>query len=279
MGINEFGGGFSTAFDPLGSGLASALCISVDWSPYGDQAAIDALDPFQKLSAEHFAQMAIRVLTGFQVGNCPITVRPCAASCLNSAAWIPGTAPYTPYINNGQWFNTCGHRPDGCSCDDTLEKIILPGPVGDVIEVKVDGAILPTTAYRVDNSNELIRLGGEVWPTSQDMALADTAVGTMSVTYVRGVLLDTMGQLIAGLLAIQYLNASEGKECQLPSSVTSLSRQGVQMEFGPDVFPNGLTGIEAVDLWVRSWNPYSVKSPARIYSPDQSQARQATWMS
>ena len=56
-----------------------------------------------------------------------------------------------------------------------------------------------------------------------------------------------------------------------------MARQGVQFTFGPEVFPNGRTGIDSVDLWVESWNPYKVKSPSRIYSVDKVRPRQTTW--
>jgi hypothetical protein len=109
------------------------------------------------------------------------------------------------------------------------------------------------------------------------MAAPTTAAGTMSVEYTRGAALDSLGEFVAGLLANDYLEACNGGECSLPAGVTSLARQGVQIEFGPEMFPGGRTGIDAVDVWVESWNPYKVKSPSRIYSVDKVRARQTTW--
>jgi hypothetical protein len=227
--------------------------------------------------AELFAQYAIQVLTGYQVGNCPIVVRPCITRCIPADGWLPNSPWMTPYISNGRWYNSCGCGPKDCSCT-SLTTIRLGGPVGEVIEVLLNGvALTPGVDYRVDNHSELVYLGGEAWPACQDMAAPVTADGTMAVTYVRGVPLDSMGETVAGILAKEYLNACADTECRLPSSVVSLARQGVNMQFGNSVFPNNKTGIDAVDLWVQFWNPYNVRTPSRVYSVDVPVQRQTSW--
>lgn len=254
-------------------------CIEVDWSCLTEEQQ-EALDPVKKARAELFAQTAIRVLTGGQVGTCPITVRPCVASFCETSIWAPWSGlPWVPFIRDGVWYNGCGCRARDCSCS-RLTEIHLDGPVGGVPIVKVDGVELVSGAdFRVDVRDTLVRLDGPEWPTCQDMAKPDTEVGTMSVTYVKGVALDSMGQFVAGLLAQQYLLACEGgKGCRLPSSVVSIVRQGTTMEFGRSVFPNNRTGIIEVDLWVQSWNPYGVKSPATVFNPDLMAPRQTQWV-
>jgi len=277
MGIDEFSGAFSTAYDPLGSGRASRVCISVDWACFGTSDEINAIDLDAKARAESFSQMAIQVLTGFQVGRCPVTVRPCVAKCAESSSGFSAGPWMTPYVHEGKWYNSCGCKRNDCSCAE-LTVVRLAAKVGEVTDVRVGGVVLsPSVDYRVDNSNELVRIGGPEWPSCQDMAAGPNDPGTMFVSYVPGAMLDSMGQYVAGLLAKEYLNACADEECHLPSSIISLARQGVTMEFGKDVFPNGLTGIDSVDLWVRSWNPYSVKSPSTIFSPDRHGHRSTTW--
>lgn len=253
----------------------SEVCITVNWLACMTQDEVDALDPVQKNLAEHFAELAIRVLTGRQVGNCPITVRPCLSRCEAEATDI-ATPWMVPFIRDGVWYNSCGCKPKDCSCE-SLDIIYLDGPVGGIVEVKVEGAVVPASGYRVDNLNELVRLGGEPWPTCQDMGSPTSAAGTMSVTYIRGAALDSTGEFIAAILAKEYLSACNGGECSLPTGVTSIARQGVQVEFGPEVFPGGRTGIDVVDLWAEAWNPYKVKAPSRVHSVDKVKARQTTW--
>lgn len=253
-------------------------CITVDWSCMPDE-EVDALNPVMKERAERFAQMAIRILTAGQVGGCPITVRPCVSSCTSSTLFAPWAGlPWVPFLRDGVWYNGCGCTPTDCSCS-TLTTINLAGPVGSVPVVKVDGVTLVSGQdYRVDKQDRLVRLGGPEWPTCQDMTLDDTEVGTMSVEYVQGVTLDTMGEFVAGLLAMEYLNACNNKKCRLPATVTSVVRQGVTMEFGKEIFPGGRTGMQEVDLWVATWNPYKVKMPSMVFSPDVMQPTQTQWV-
>jgi len=217
------------------------LCIIVDWSCMDQVIYADTLANTPEVieRAELFAQMAIGNLTGKQVGNCPITVRPTG---FNSSVGVT-----------------------------------LGGHVAEVVEVKVGGVIQSPYDYRVDNETRLVRLGGDVWPTAQDVKLPDTDPDTFSVTYIRGVVLDSMGSFIAGLLAAEFLSACNGGECSLPAGITSMARQGVRFEFGPSLFPNGRTGIDAVDLWVESWNPYHVKTASRVHSVDVTPTTQVTW--
>lgn len=273
---NEFSPAFSTAFDAsalVNSGVQP--CIDVNWLACMTAEEYNALEPEQVLVAELFAQSIIQQLTGFQVGMCPITVRPCLASCFESSG-VQEFSIVNPHIRDGVWYNTCGCSPRGCECS-WVEHIYLDGPVGAVTEVKVDGAVVDPAYYRVDNFTDLVRVGGPEWPTCQDMSAPDTEVGTMSVSYVRGAALDPLGGVVAGILAREYLQACKGAECRLPASVVSLTRQGVSMQFDQGVFPGGVTGIDTVDLWIRQWNPYGIKSPTRVKSPDAAGNRRTTW--
>ncbi len=276
MSENEFSSAFSSAFDAEGD--YPVICIPVDWSCKTDEEMAD-ITPAQRVRAEAFAQTAIQVLTGRQLGNCPITVRPCLAGCLSmDPSYKSGGGLLNPYLRNGKWYNTCGCNPTDCACT-YFERIVLAGPVARIVEVKVDGVVIPSTDYRVDNHRELVPLNGQEWLHCQEMTEPDTEPGTMSVTYVRGAEIDALGAFVAGLLASEYLNACSGAECRLPSSVVSMARQGISYEFGESVFPNNKTGMDEVDLWVQSWNPYNVKSPSRVFSVDKMPHRQVTWRS
>jgi len=231
-------------------------------------------------TAEAFAWSLLASLTLYRIGTCPITVRPCAERCLptggtyrtaiarggNTAALpVVQIGMLNPYITGGAWVNGCGCRPGDCSCE-TLPSVVLPGPVGSIVEVTLDGEVLPRSAYKVLNGNRLVRVDGEDWPGCQDMALSD---GTgFSVIYYCGAKQNRMTEAAAGRLANEFLLACAGDECRLPYNVTSMARSGEAYDFEPVDFLEGKTGIFEVDTVIRIYNPNQLKSPVIVASPD-----------
>lgn len=212
------------------------------------------------------AAQTIRMLTGYSVGGCPVLVRPCTEQHLRRLGFYqPGFL--NPYINAyGQWVNGCGCRTS-CSCTD-LPAAYLGQPVGEVQEVKVDGVVLDPSAYAL-SEGRLLRRDGDSWPLCQDMSLPDTEVGTFSVSLLRGAPVDGLGARMAGVLACEYAKALQGsKSCRLPKNVTAITRQGITMELDNGLFPGGLTGIREVDVYLRLHNPYGLRRPSAVWSPD-----------
>jgi hypothetical protein len=233
-------------------------CCS-DWSSY---------DPAIQDRSAALAVQTLRMLTGYQIGGCPVTLRPCRAQCMSG--YYPGISTFSPYINgDAQWLNVyCGNCVGDCSCAG-LEQISLPLPVGRVDSVLVDGTALDDSAYRLDSPGWLVRLDGQAWPTCQDLTLADTEVGTMSVTYLNAEVVDGLGAYAAGVLACEFAKACSGAKCRLPSGVTEISRRGVTMSLPVGLFTEGLTGIREVDVYILAHNPYLQKMPSTVWSPDQ----------
>lgn len=158
----------------------------------------------------------------------------------------------------------------GCSCT-SLSEVALPGPVYAISEVRVDGVILtPDVDYRLDNNRLLVRLGGE-WPRCNDLNLANTEVGTWSVTAVQGVPVPAMGRAALGELAIEFMKMLLCDDaCMLPKPVQSLSRQGVNITFldPNEVFASGRIGLYMSDLFIQTYNPHSRKQRAKVYDID-----------
>lgn len=289
MAENEFSSAWSSAFDATVSNFSPPLnlCWPVDWSVC-DPELFASLPPELAALAESLAVQTLRALTGYRVGGCAITVRPCKRSCVPSSYLVApeeglnwagytgaGSWGWAPYIGpDGLWLNSCGCRNDNCSCVEVRE-VVLPGPVGRVDSVVLDGVAIPATSYRVDNGNRLVRTDGDDWPACQDMNL-DSGVGTFMVTYLKGVPVDGVGSYVAGLLAAEFAKACTGGDCALPSNVTNIARQGISVDMDPEMFMDGLTGIKSVDAWIRVWNPMD-RLPSGIYSPDIAGARQTTW--
>lgn len=235
-------------------------CLTDEWGTF---------DVIVQERSRMLAGATLRRLTGYRVGGCPVTVRPCKVGC--SKGLLPlyrSGASFSPHINEmGFWINSCGCLTD-CSCG-TLCEIELPGPVGAVYAVKVDGATVAASNYRVDGTR-LVWTGAGVcpWPTCQDLSKPDTEVGTFSVRYLNAYEVDGLGEYAAGVLAMEFARACVGDPCRLPSNITNLSRQGVSMEIEPGAFPNGITGIREVDAYIAIYNPDGLRQQTRVWSPD-----------
>jgi len=149
----------------------------------------------------------------------------------------------------------------------------MPTPVGGIASVWMDGAELDPTAYRVDNGNRLVRTDGDCWPSCQDMGSPLGQPCTLGITYVPGIVPGAAGEWAAGLLACEYIKACTGGKCRLPSAVTSISRNGTTMEMTAGLFANNITGIREVDAYVASVNPYALRTPTMVWSPDLEPSR------
>jgi hypothetical protein len=237
-----------------------------DWGDLDDALLCRSID---------LAWSTLRTLSGGMVGNCPVLVRPCLTSpCKVCSDYSLGV--FRTGECEGCWANNCG--TSGCSCP-SLSEIVLPGPVAEVWQVKIDGAALPVDSYRVDNGNRLVRTDGSVWPSCQDMSADVGESKTMGVWYIPGVVPDSAALWAAGVLTCEFSKACSGGKCRLPSSVTSIARQGVTMEFSTGMFPDGMTGIREVDAFLTSVNPNALKVAPKVWSPDLVPAkhRYTTW--
>lgn len=254
------------------------LDTEADPSPTDEAIAANLLAVGNADLAEAFAWYALQALTGYQLAICPTIVRPCKKSCRNGTYYTPALGlPFAPRIlPSGAWINVwCGHN-DECSCTE-IEQITLPGPIGHINSVTIDGDVLEPEAYRVDNGNKLVRQDGGTWPTCQDMNLPEGEAGTFVVSYMRGFGANSMSNHVAGVLAAEfYLGINGDKKCRLKSNVTAVTRQGVSFEMAAGLFANGVTGLPEVDSYVATLNPHGLKTRPVIMSPDSIGIRQTT---
>jgi len=223
-------------------------------------------------------------LTGMRFGLCTVTLRPCRRDCTDGQLPLdfgpPWTAGYYPQpaLIGGLWFNlTCGGCTGECSCS-TVSEFILPAPVNEIIEIKIDGTPMVTGGYRLDNNRIVVRTDGGIWPRCNDLALDDTEVGTWSVTATYGEVVPEGAKLAMGALACEILRAAGGADCKLPAGLQQLVRQGVTISY-PDVgalFRQGRTGLYLVDMFLAAWNPYGLRQRSRVYSVDRPTVRRPT---
>lgn len=253
-----------------------------DW-PVQWTCDLDTLNPAVTGAAVSMATETLWGLTGQRFGLCEVTLRPCRRDCGDGSffddfgpPWTGGSYPQ-PALIGGQWFNlTCGSCHGDCSCS-TVAEVLLPAPVLRIVEVLIDGTPLVTGAYRVDNNRLLVRTDGGDWPRCNDLTLADTEVGTWSVTAVYGEELPDGAALAMGQLACEIAKAADGGDCKLPAGLQQLVRQGVTISY-PDVgelFRQGRTGLYLVDMFVATWNPSGLRQRSRVYSVDRPTVRRA----
>jgi len=185
--------------------------------------------------------------SGRRYGSCPVEVRP----------WRTRCSPR----------HTC--RP--CSCSRPCEvSIYLDGTyIADIDEVVVDGEVVDESAYVLVRPDRLVRLDGACWPACPDLSREGDG---FSVVARAGIPVDSGGLLATESWACELAKACiPGCDCRLPSNVVMKVRQGTTIRFKDlvDLFAEGLTGIDEVDLWLSSVNPGgSILMPAAVWSPD-----------
>lgn len=226
------------------------------------------LTPAEQATATTAATYILWAATGRQYGACDITVRPCGAwPCDDGIAgytWDNGT--WVPYIYNGQWFNCA--CVGACRCGARC-KVYLPGPVASVASVSVDGVVVDPAAYRVDDARWLIRTDGNCWPTGQNFDV-DSGTGTFTVTYGQGTPVPQVVLDAAGTLACEWAKMCRGEECQIPTRIATLTRQGTTFD-GVNIdqlLAQGFTGISSVDQIIAIVNPHKLTGRLRIMSPE-----------
>lgn len=222
--------------------------------------------------ASRFAIYVLFAATGRQFGLCPVVVRPCETPNPMLYRTYPvgayGPEPYTlDGVAGGVVLGYLGGGDcpgGGCS----PPEIALPGPVNSITAVTVDGSPLDPSAYRLDGTR-LVRQDGEGWP-AQNLALPAGNVGTWSVSYVRGLPVPDVLNDAAGAYACEVAKGRTGGTCQLPSRVSSISRQGVDVQFvsAEDYLDKGRTGFAEVDQIIAAYNPDGLRRAPRVLSPD-----------
>ncbi|MBB3665908.1 hypothetical protein FB384_004867 [Prauserella sediminis] len=211
-------------------------------------------------------------LTAGRFGLCHDTVRPCRRNCLPDDCYAP---PATSGLLLGsRWVNMgCAHQQRPCGCGPVSE-IALPGPVHvddeHPVAVRVDGAQLDPTVFRLVDGNRLIRVDGQKWPDCQDFTADLDEPGAFGIDYWRGNPVPPGGRRAVALLACELWKACNGLECQLPNRVEQVQREGVTMTMvnSQEFLERGRVGITEADMWLSSVNPSGLRQPPAVYSPD-----------
>jgi hypothetical protein len=236
-----------------------------------DAANIEGVDPSVKRVCELYASACMTALTLHRVGGNPVTIMP------GGKDRIPGH-----YV----WFEALPDEyPVGMfypglvypSAQDLqaihtvteVEAVSLPGPVGTIVEVRINGIVLDAASYRIEDGKYLVRLDGQGWPHSSG--------DNFTVTYHNSHPVGELGAHAAGVMAWEWLklitrNAKD--KCKLPSTATNVNRAGITVEVAAGMFPENVTGLPEIDAYLLLWNPHQLRVAPRVYSPDLPRHRQ-----
>lgn len=226
------------------------------------------------------AQELLFELSGRQfAGLCgPVKVRPCRDNC---SCWGGQRLAYagggSRFIWAGSYWQN-GSSNCGCGC---LSQVKLAGyPVQVITEVKIDGVPLSGDDYRLDANRYLTRVDGDHWPSCQDLSLDDTEDGTFSISYGYGASPPALGVSAAAQLACEMykacLDGVGGGDCQLPSGVTRITRQGITIErqafaswaWGRDT--GWHSGLSLVDAFLNAYGRLGLSRRPTVWSPSSS---------
>ncbi len=102
------------------------------------------------------------------------------------------------------------------------------------------------------------------------MAKNDTMPGTWSITLTVGEDVPVLAQRAVADLAAEFAKDCAGEDCVVPYDVTSLSRQGITLDFGnPNVEHVDalvrLLGLRMVRLFLATYNPNGLRRRGKVY--------------
>lgn len=208
-------------------------------------------------------------LTAGRFGLCDEQIRPCLQPCQPSSGSHDGPRPR---VVDGRWVNvTCGCGGRGCSCTRVCE-IQLPGPVGNIQKVVLDGEVLPGPGepgqvWRIDNQDWLVRVDGGCWPRCQDMTVSDYEPGAFLVQYQRGIPVPAAGSRAVTAAAVELDKQCRGaRGCRLPAGTIQADRENLTYKI--DAGSSGVMTLPEVSQFVGVVNPDMVPTPPAVLSPD-----------
>lgn len=187
------------------------------------------------------------------------------------------------YYLTGKQFDgtrTTTVRPT-CECYDCAPHKLTFGlwPVTAVVSVWEEGEEKDPEDFHIDEWRYLVRNDGEVFPRcanwyAQSGGEFDNEEDgyVFQVTIEHGILAPPLIRRATAAFACQLLNDSLGdcEDCDLPSRLTAVSRQGVSftIEDFTDLMRAGSTGVFALDMAIKVFNPSHLQSPSWVWTPE-----------
>lgn len=166
-------------------------------------------------------------------------------------------------------------------------EVALNYPIQRIEQVKIDGLVIPSDEYRVDDRRLLVRTRPTAdtpptarwgWPHWQALWLPDTELSTFSITYWYGVGPPQSGIIACEVFATEVALDMVGAESRLPARIREISRQGetVAVLDSLEALQKGWTGIPIADYFIANINPYRLARRGSVWTPDMGRVRTPT---
>ena len=125
----------------------------------------ETLDPALREKAQEYATGLLWALSGRRFGTSLLTVRPCPRGTAGVGVRGGSSLELLRPLGIASSWALAGCGCSGsCACGGG-EELCLPGPVAEVVEVRVGGAVLPPAAWRLYDRSVLVRADGGRWPS------------------------------------------------------------------------------------------------------------------
>jgi len=261
-----------------------STAVSGMYNDVGDALRNSQLTASQLDLACQQASDILYMLSGRQYpGLCERTFRPMSRPVSwTMSEWSSYFESLSGNNYSATWGTCWGGYHDTCRNPPQIDLGVFP--LREIIQVKVDGELIPADEYRIDNNRLLVRVRPTAdftptarwgWPTCQDLELPDTEVGTFSVDAKYGMEPPSSGVAAAAALAGELALSHASQPNRLPARLTSITRQGVSMAvMDPMQFlDKGLTGVYEADVFIRATNPQQQRRRPRVYSRDVGYSR------
>ncbi|HOY81252.1 MAG TPA: hypothetical protein PLB92_03860 [Rhodoglobus sp.] len=136
-------------------------------------------------------------------------------------------------------------------------------PIISIVELRIDGAVVPTSEYWLSGTKLVPLRDGEFWPRpAQDMNLAYDAVGTWSIKLMIGRVPPELLLIAAAELACNVASMCYGKPCDVPQNAVSVTRDGVTIRLD-----TGFNAIQSVKMALDAFGCKAKTRRSRIVDP------------
>ena len=203
-------------------------------------------------------------------GVCTDMVRPCARF-YRIGGYSGPPSWWNWHRSWGTYTTRNPHRDLGAT---PLHEITLGAyPLREILEVRIDGAVVPADGYEIHDRRWLVRVPDTAtWPTVQNLfGDAMTDDHTFGVWFTWGEVPDRAGLEATKTYSIELAKGFSGDPCRLPERMLTVQMgQGQSFTLlDPMKFiTEGKTGLYSVDIWINSVNPDGLRRRSQVYNPD-----------
>jgi hypothetical protein len=201
-------------------------------------------------------------LSGRQFGLWRVTARP-IPFCGHYMAWAPAWWGYPG------WAAPSAQHWRPCSCNYYPYVHLGRAPIASIQSVRVDGAVVDPSTYRVDEHNYLVHLDGTSWPMCSNLLDASDQPGVFEVSWTYGVQVPVTGKTACALLAVRLsYELAEDEACAIPVNASNVTAEGVTIRLDTSAMAeNGRTGMLIPDMWLESVCPGGPKKMGGGFDP------------